>query len=474
MSGREETWRAAAVLASASLAFFVTNLDASIVNIALPTLSRQFGADTSRVSRVVLLYLIALCSLLLVAGRLADARGTRRVFLWGYALFAAASLACGLAPDLPLLDAFRFLQGAGGAALYATSTSLVVKNVGAASRGRALSLLPVFGGAGFALGAPLGGFLVALLGWRWVFFINVPLGLLGGLLAAAALKRDRAGGAPAAFDVPGALLSALGVVALVFGLNQGQELGWTSLPILAAFGAFVGCSGAFVARERHCAQPLVSPGLFGSRGLLLGLLAGLCVVMVLDGMNFLFPFFFDRIRGFAPDRTGLLLGTFPLVTLLASPLAGYLADRSGARWVCSASAALLVASSLLFVFFGPRTSVTYFLCAFVLFGTALASFLAANMSLIMSHAPAGEEGATSALLSVTQSLGSVLGVSLFETVYSLGLDYGPGAEGGALAPEQLLAGFRHAGLLGVVVCAAALALSLGAREGSGGMPAPKA
>jgi MFS family permease len=374
---------------------------------------------------------------------------------------------CALAPGVGVLAACRFVQGVGGALLNATLGLVVVRFLPAADRGRAFGLITAAGAIGYALGAPVGGLLVQHLGWRAVFWVNVPIGAGGALLVARALPVEPpARGADAALDLPGLLLGLGALAATIFALNQGQELGFRSLPVLGAAAAGVVGFALFVARERRTPQPLLDPGLFANRDLALGLLATLGVVVMVDGLSFIMPFYFDRVLRLAPGPTGLYLGIFPLVALVASPLGGRLADRVGPRRVCAAAAALAVLPCAWFLRLDAGTSRALLVVAFLVFGAGVAAFFAASASLIMSHAAPGRSGMTSAVLSLNQSLGAVLGVSVCETLYSSALPLGAAA---ALAPAaQHAAGVQRAAVLWMAVSVGALLLAALARP----RPAP--
>jgi EmrB/QacA subfamily drug resistance transporter len=456
-------------LATLLLATFMANLDSTIVNIALPTLQHAFGVDASRVATVSLAYLLALCGFLLLGGRLGDLRGPRAVLLAGYALFVGASVGCALSPGVGVLAACRFVQGAGGALLNATLGLVVVRFLPADDRGRAFGLITAAGAVGYALGAPVGGFLVQHLGWRSVFWVNVPVGAVGALLVLRALPVEppaRDAGAP--LDLPGLLLGMVALAATILALNQVQELGLRSPVVLGAAAAGVAGFALFVVRERRASHPLLDLRVLANRDLALGLLATLGVVVLVDGLSFVMPFYFDRVLRLPPGPTGLYLGLFPLVALVASPLGGRIADRLGARRVCAAAAALAVPPCAWFLLLDAGTSRALLVVAFVVFGAGVAAFFAASASLIMSHATPERSGMTSALLSLNQSLGAVLGVTLCEALYSSALPVGAAA---ALAPAaRHAAGVQRAAVLWTVVAVAALLLAARARAAPAAPP----
>jgi EmrB/QacA subfamily drug resistance transporter len=457
--------RSLLIISAISLASFMANLDATIVFIALPTLSRTFAVDTSQVSWVVLAYLLALCSFLLVFGRLGDLKGARRIFLWGYVVFIVTSFACGTAPGLASLVALRTAQGLGGAMLFATTSVVLVQHLPPQLHGRAFGVLTVFGAMGIALGTPIGGLLLAHLGWRWIFFVNVPFGLVGLILSARVLEAQPAPAAGGRFDLFGAASSLVALSSLVYALNMGAERGWLS-PLILGCGLLAAASALyFVLHERRTAQPLLDLSLFRRAPLTLALLASLLMTVILDGFSFLFPFYFDRVKGFSPDRIGLILAIFPVVSALVSPLAGAAADRWRPRAVCLGAAVGQLGALALFATFGAETGYARLVPSLVLYGVTAASFFCACAALVMAQAPEGRAGTVSALLSMFQFTGSVFGVTGFETVYSLG--FTPQHRAGTslrLGAAEVAAGYRRAARLGLGLGLAVVVLALFTRN----------
>ncbi|HTX89466.1 MAG TPA: MFS transporter, partial [Bacteroidales bacterium] len=252
-----------------AIAMFMTNLDTSIVNIAMPTLARYFQADTDGVSRVVLSYLLAMVSFLLIFGQISDRRGHERIFLLGYAVFTLASALCGFAPTLLLLNLFRFLQGIGSAMLLASWGAIAVKYIPAEIRGRVFGIITVFGGVGMALGAPVGGFLLTWLSWRWIFLINLPFGFLAIVLIRMVLDlKHTPASSGVKFDYLGSGLSLVGLFCLFLLLNTGKDAGWLcTKSIILGSVAILGLTG-FYFRERNIPSPLLNIRHLSQRNLL--------------------------------------------------------------------------------------------------------------------------------------------------------------------------------------------------------------
>ena len=436
-----------------AIAIFMTNLDTSIVNIALPEFTKIFHADTGEVSRIVLIYLLAMVSLLLVFGKISDLKGSERIFTMGYAVFTLASGLCAFAPSLNLLIVFRFIQGVGSAMLLATWGAIAMKYLPADIRGRAFGLVTVFGGIGMAIGAPVGGLLIHYFSWKWIFLINLPIGIATIILIRFVLNKktlptvnsDR-------FDFAGAALSFSGILCLFLVLNAGADFGWLSWKSVILFMLAGGCLSLFYLREKRCASPLLNIRLLKNKHVLFGYTSTVIVVMILMGFNFLFPFFFDFVRRLDPEKTGFLLMTFPAISILISPVSGYFCDKRSSRMVSMVALCFLIASAFMFATFGMMTSYYLIISSFILFGIGLALFFTANTALVMSHATPGVEGMFTAFLSAVTYLGAALGINFFELIFSLGFPVtGKKLVPGNLPPEMLTSGFLHASVFGIVL-----------------------
>ena len=447
------------VLVAVSIASFMVNLDTSIVSIALPTLAGVMNASSSQVSRIILFYLLAIVSTLMFFGRLGDRIGKKPVFLWGYILFTSASVLCGLSRGLSMLVGMRFLQGIGGAMLFATMSAIIIQNVEERHRGKAFSAIAVFSGIGVAVGAPLGGFIVENFGWRWIFYINVIPGILGYSMTARRLAREEAvSSMKEGFDMPGILTSSLALLAVILVMNGGTELGWLSPVIIGLSLAAVVLSVLFIVREKRTSFPLVELGMFRNQNLTSGLLTKLGIVALMNGTFVLFPFFLEQVMGMSTARTGLLLGVFPLVVLFAGPVSGSLTDRIGAGRICTFASFFVLAASMMFLGFRYSRAITLLIPAFAVFGFGIGLFFPANMKLVMSQATAGREGILTAINSLANFLGAALGVAFMETIFSLGFPAVHDFKD--LAPAQVAEGFGSAMISGVIIAALAVAFAV--------------
>lgn len=434
-------------LAALSLSTLLSSLGTSSANVALPSLARAFDASLPAVQWVVLAYLVTLTALVVIAGRVGDAVGRRRLLLAGLAVFAAASLACGAAPSLLSLVAARVVQGAGAAVMMALTLAFVGEAVPAERTGRAMGWLGTMSAVGTALGPSLGGFVIAGWGWRAVFFVNVPLALAAIALAARALPRDRATrtGSTAAFDLRGALLLAstlaVGSLAMTFGRGA---FGVTNVVLIAV--AIVGAV-AFVRVESGAASPLVRITLLRDRTLAAAFATSVLVMTVMMATLLVGPFHLSGALGLDAAGVGLAMSCGPVVSALAGVPAGRLVDRYGAQRMTLAGLAGLTTGTLLLAVSSTRWGVAGYVVPLVVVTAGYATFQAANNTQVMTRAAAGERGVVSGLVNLSRNLGLVIGASVIGAVFAAGV--GTTALASAQA-DAIAAGMR----LTFVVCAA--------------------
>jgi EmrB/QacA subfamily drug resistance transporter len=322
-----------------ALGTVMATLDISVVNIALPTLSRQFAAPLTTIAWVVLAYVLTITGLLLALGRLADRVGRRRVYLSGLAVFTLASAACAAAPSASWLIAARAVQGLGAAMLTANSTALLIASFAPEERGRVLGFFGAAVGVGLALGPPLGGLIVAHASWRWIFLINVPLGAAALTLGLKRLPFDRGLDRREPLDFGAAALWSVALVSLMLALSRGPERGWTSPGVWPWFAASALAFLGFAIAEARARDPLLPRDLLrGPVGLAVTLtFAGQALSMAI---GFHMPLYLENVLGFGAARSGAWMAVFPLAALVLAPAAGRWSDRFGPGPVAVAGVAL--------------------------------------------------------------------------------------------------------------------------------------
>ena len=467
------------VVVSLALAGFIATLDDYIVSVSLPSIATDFNASTSDVALVTMVYLITLVALLLPFGRIGDRWGHRRVFLAGYAVFVASSALCALAPSLAALIGFRALQGAGAAMLSVSAPALIAEQVTRSMRGWAFGIFTTVTALGITLGAPLGGIISGLLSWHWIFAINVPIGLVAMVVAVRVLPT---GSKPQrlcleALDPLGVLLSAAGLTLLLVGLNRGEELGgWTSPGTLSLLLAGALALGVFVWWERVSRYPLLDLEALRDLRLSAGLVAALTGYMLLAGCNFVLPFYLTYVKGLRAEQVGAVMLVYSLVYVAASPFAGRFGDRRGHGLVSAGGMAVAAGGCVVLLvsvgWSGLLVPVVYLIWR----ALGYAFFIAPSNALVIDAAATQDRGSTSGMLKVAVNLSLVLGVVIFETLFSLPIAEGLGSLAQMSAKGQvdsatMIDGLRIAYGFGALVClgtAAALLLAHRAGQQRGG------
>ncbi|MBU4371537.1 MAG: DHA2 family efflux MFS transporter permease subunit [Proteobacteria bacterium] len=406
---------------SVMIAAFMSKLDSYIVNISLPTIAKSFGVTTGQISFTVIVYLLVSTSLLLLFGKMGDRIGFKKVFIGGYAVFTVGSLLCGLSWNIYALVASRFIQGAGGAMLVSAGYAMIPKFLPREIVGWGFGLLGTAVGFGIAVGAPLGGLISRYLSWHWIFLINIPVGVAALIVARRVIpdegKTDSRGESLAEFDIPGAAISFFGLSLLLLALNMGDELGWGSTWIIGAFISSAVLLVSFVVREHSSPTPLLDFKIFRNRRFVLSSVAAFTAFLVLSGHSFMFPFFLQIEKGFASDKAGFLIMISSIVMILVAPLAGRLSDRLNPAVICTVAMISSAASALFFsqTLSGGMVALVAFLCWFP---ASAGMFQPPNNSQAMEAAPAADRGAAVGVFTTIGSFGQVLGVAVFETVFS--------------------------------------------------------
>ncbi len=331
------------VVGTVCIGAFMGQVDSSITQLLLPRLELEFNARLSTVSWVAVAYLLAMAAFLPIFGRLADIVGRKLLYTGGFLLFVLSSAFCGLAPSLPVLIAFRVLQAIGAALLSSNSVAIVVATAGPERRGRALGIQAAAQAVGLSAGPAIGGLVLDVLDWRWVFWINVPVGLAGAVMGWFVLPPTKDLPDDPRFDWKGALLIAPALTALVAVLNEGYAWGVTSPLLLGLALLGVILLTLFVRTERSADAPLIDLKLFGVRAFSAGNMAGLLCYAALFGLFFLMPFIFVRAYRDSIFAAGLRLCIVPVMLAVVAPVGGALYDRVGARlrpcWACSSASA---------------------------------------------------------------------------------------------------------------------------------------
>lgn len=438
---------------------FMGQLDASIVTLAFPTIAKDFHATSGAVTWVGLAYLLTLVALLPAVGRYADMFGRKLLYTYGFLLFILGSGLCGTAPTLDALIAFRVLQALGAAMLQANSVAIIANAAPPDKLGRAIGVQGAAQALGLALGPAAGGFLIALGGWRLIFYVNVPVGLAAVVLAWFLIPRSRHLAERASFDWAGLGVMVPSVLALLLVFSFGDQHGWTSPLIIA--GAAVAAAGIalFIRRELRARHPMLDLGYFRRPAFAAGITSGWLIYLVIYGVLYVVPYFLERGLALSPTRTGVELLIMPVGLGLMAPLSGRLADRIGAQPLMLAGMSVSTAMLLLLAFY--HDSLPLFLIELALVGAGLGASTAPNNAATMGAVPATASGMASGVLNMSRGLGTAMGLALTQLVF--GLVAGPRAD----VPSLVRSGFGAAAVFLAVM--AAITVMISAVRGNGAL-----
>ena len=457
---------------------FMTRLNHYIVNVSLPTMSDYFNVGTSTISFVMLSFFFTLTGSLLLFGWLGDRVGLKKVFIGGYVVTIVGSFMCGLSTNIYMLIAFRMVHGIGGAMLLASGYAIIPKALPHNRVGSAFGVLAAAGGMGIAAGAPLGGIITGWLSWRWIFFVNVIVGLAAVFIAARHIpgktpKERSEKSNSETFDLPGMFLSVAGLAALLFGLHMGKVSGWASFSAITGLALFCILLWFFVIREKRCSSPLLDLTLFKNKTFTYALLATFASQLILTGNSFLVPFYLQIYQGLSTAQTGMVLFIYALIYVFFAPIAGKLSDTViSPRMLCTMAMASAAACAFVFVFTLRLHGLANVFVFLIWLALSYVLFNAPNNRQIMTSAAAGTHGSASGLLNTVLNVSALFGVVLFETVFSLTIS--GGTHHGDINPLRanlpipvLLRGFSAAYISGGIVCFAAFLFSLAAKEKRG-------
>lgn len=457
-------WHPWLVVGIVCLGAFVGQLDATIVQLALPTLGRTFDAPLPAVSWVALSYLLAFASFLPVFGRLCEMFGRKTLYIAGYALFITASALCGFADSLGELLVYRFLQGIGGSLLGANSISILVKSIPKESRGRALGYFAASQAVGMSAGPAVGGIILATLDWRWIFWLTVPFGLVAVVLGWLALPKTAGTDQDRSFDWGGALMVGPALILAVAMLNHAADWGIFSLPTLGSAAGAAILFVLLVRRERSTAFPLINPRLFQIPSFYLGAVAVALAYALLYGIFFLMSFALEHGYAESPAEAGLRLAIIPVALGLTAPFSNGIREKIGDRRISAAAIAccLFAVVALVATTAEVEHHRLYHTFAFLLLGIGLGLFIAPNNTATLAAVPAELSGPAGSLLNLLRSLGTSLGVAAGATTLTWRLHVVAGDGGTWLTASSvsLLAAVRDSLPVLAVMAVAAAAFAI--------------
>jgi EmrB/QacA subfamily drug resistance transporter len=408
------------VLAVVAVGGFMASLNAASLIIILPTLQRDLHTQLINIFWVLLAYVLASAILLLTVGRVADLWGNKRIYLWGYAIFGAGSVFSAAAPGVNTLIAARFIQGIGGAMLTANASAIVAHTFPRRELGRALGITSMVYAVGTTLGPIVGGLLTDAINWRWAFWVNVPLTVVGFILAFYFLYNEvgaRQAAQAEGFDLLGAALLAVSFATLLYFVSFGPMYSWFSRSMLLSLAICVVATALFFWRQLTIAHPLLDLRLFGNRLFAMANLSASFATMGMIAVLFLLPFYLEDVLHYSLFMSAVLLAPYPLTMLVVSPVSGWLSDRFGSRFL--GTLGMLIAALSLFSLSTLTLHATYGPIAvrLVVLGVGMGLFQSPNNSAVMGSVPGSRRGVASAVLGTMRNLGQMLGIGIIGAVF---------------------------------------------------------
>ena len=441
-------------LAAVSFGLFMIMLDNTVVNVALPAIQEDLGTDLSQLQWIVTGYSLTFAALMLIGGKVADAYGRRLIFVIGIAIFTSASLWCGLAGSGDELIAARVLQGVGAALMNPATLSIIAATFPPHQRGTAIGIWAGTSALALAIGPLVGGLITEHLDWSWIFFVNVPVGILA--VAASFLFIDESrDSAHVRLDLPGLATSALGLFALTYALIEANTYGWSSARILGAFAVAGASLLAFVLLERYQRAPMLPLELFRSGTYTGANLVVLLVALAMFGVFFFLSLYMQNVLGYSAIQTGAAFLPMTILIILLAPVAGKASDRIGSRGLMTAGMILIATQLLYFSRLGIDATFWDLLPAFLVGGIGMSLTMTPSAAAATRSVPVDKAGVGSAVLNASRQIGGSLGIAIIGAIMVL-------EAGGERTPQAFVEGLQT-GLVvaaGIAAVGAVVAFSL--------------
>jgi EmrB/QacA subfamily drug resistance transporter len=403
-------------LAAVSFGLFMIMLDNTVVNVALPSIERDLHISISQLEWIVTAYALVFAALMITGGKLGDLYGRRRIFVVGLAIFTLSSLACGFAPSSGFLIGARAVQGIGAALMSPATLSIITATFPPKQRGQAIGIWAGVSAMALAIGPLAGGLIVDNINWNWIFFVNVPVGVLGIVVARFFIDESRDTSHEQSIDLPGLATSAAGLFALSYALIEGNAKGWASAEILGLFAAAVVLLVAFVLFESRQRLPMLDLSLFKIGSFVGANIVAMLVSLGMFGVFFFVSLYVQNILGYSPTRAGATFLPMTILIILLAPIAGKQSDRIGSRWLMGGGMTLLGISLLFYQRVGLHSTFWTLLPAMVLGGIGMAFTMSPMTSAAMGAVPIDKAGVGSGVLNSFRQIGGALGIALMGAI----------------------------------------------------------
>lgn len=451
------------VMLAVAMGIFLATIDGSIVNVALPSMISEFSTDFATVQWVILAYLLTLTSLLLSVGRLGDMIGKKSIYTLGFVIFTVGSVLCGLAPTVYWLIGFRTLQAIGATMILALGMAIVTEAFPPAERGKAIGITGTVVSIGIIVGPTLGGIILDLFSWHWIFFVNLPVGILGTWMVIRNVPTIKPIGGQQ-FDFLGAGLLFTSLLSFLFALTIGQQAGFQDNRVMLLFSAGFGLLLLFILTELRVPQPMVELRMFKNIQFSINLATGFISFIAIAGTTLLMPFYLQNILGFGIRQVGMLMAVVPVIMGVVAPISGNLSDRLGSRPITVIGLAVLLVGYFLLSTLKLTTSAYGYILRFIPIGLGMGIFQSPNNSAIMGTASRERLGIVSGMLAVTRTLGQTTGIAIVGALWAarvLSYNQGPLPQGATSAlPAYQVSAMQDTFLLLGIMLTFALGLSI--------------
>jgi len=446
------------VLANVSLGTFMSTLDSSIANVALPTMSAELNSPVHLIQWVLTAYLLTICATLPIMGKISDLLGRTRVYQFGFLLFAFGSALCGLSHSLGMLIGSRVVQALGAACLMSNSQAIVAETFAKGDRGRALGIIGTVVSLGSLTGPGIGGILVHHYGWPTIFWINVPIGIVAFIAGLFILPKDsEAKREP--FDFAGSGLFIVGMTAFLYTLSNAQDWGWASTATALGGIGSIAVLVLFYYWERKTRYPMLDFGLYRIPAFAVGNLTALLVFAANFFTTVMMPFYMQDVLSMSVESAGYMMMVYPIAMAVVAPLSGFLSDRMGSKLLTTAGLVVTLAGFLCLTTLTAGSPLPLLAFYLALFGLGSGLFQSPNNASIMGAVPPPKLGTAGGLNALARNVGMVLGTSVSVSIYATGLHH----YGGGVAtpdPHAMMSALRVVFAAGLGVCLLALGVSL--------------
>ncbi|MET0609390.1 MAG: MFS transporter [Gaiellaceae bacterium] len=437
-------------LGAVAFGLFMIMLDNTVVNVALPAIKADLGISTSELEWTVAAYALTFASLLLTGGKLGDLLGRRLIFVIGLAIFTLSSLFCGLAGSATELIAARSVQGIGAALMMPATLSIISATFAVRERGTAIGIWAGVSAMALAIGPLLGGVITEHISWNWIFYVNVPIGVLGILAGIFVVPESRDTSHEQRLDLPGLLTSGIGLLALVYALIEANSYGWTSARILALFVIAAVALSSFVFLEMHQRLPMLDLSLFKNGTFAGANITAILVTLAMFGIFVFFPIYMQTFRGWSPIQAGAALLPWTLMIVIFAPIAGKLSDRVGSRWLIAGGMTVVATCCLLLSTINLHSSFWDLLPAFILGGLGMSFVMTPMSAAAMGAAPVDKAGVASGVLNTFRQVGVALGIAITGAIVADRA--AAAASDGASPPEAFVHGLTFAMKISALIC----------------------